>query len=79
MLRIGCLYQNHQKNDMEWIPTKYQLPNLGDWIAVYRIHYPSFYWIGRYITPMEYEEQEDHFDYWILIPEPPELLENMDE
>lgn len=53
---------------MNWISAKESEPEVGEFVGVFRIEYPSFCWIGIHDKPFSEREDEDIPDYWIKLP-----------
>ena len=55
---------------MKWIKFKDRQPVKGEFIVCIRTPYPKYYWMGYYNgIPVE---EEDEFDYYIVLEKPPE-------
>lgn len=58
----------------EWINVKERLPKHKEHIISVRRSYPAFYHLGFYEGPPR--EDEDMFEFWMPIPEPPQDMED---
>lgn len=59
---------------MEWINVKDKEPGPLQFILAFRSPYPSYYWMGFY-AGIGCREEEEMFDWWMELPEPPKEKE----